>query len=186
MPTYITLPSLSANKVLTASYLNQLNDDLRVISLHDHSGSLGEGNTNVTNSGSGASPYTYRYEVICALAPSQTNWSDNIYDLLCLFDQKLRKTLASNASLIYPVALYAGTYQLQVMFNDSVGSGSTKILLGGASIASIATNFTANNNTVCAITGIQIATSGSTTIEFDTASNTNFEIIAFKILRTGN
>ena len=56
MATYIALTSLSTKQVLTASYLDQLNDNLRVISTHDHSGSLGEGATIITSS-SAASPF---------------------------------------------------------------------------------------------------------------------------------
>ena len=183
MPTYITLPSLSANKVLTACYINLLNDDLRVIGTHGHSGCLGDGSASITSS-SAASPFAYRYEVPAHIAPSQTSWS-TLVGAAYIFGVQMGKTLANAASLKFPIGLYRGTHEIFVMYDDSVASGSTKILIDGTQVASITTNG-GGQNTVCRITGISLTSTGSKVLEFNTAANTNFRLAAWKIRWTGD
>jgi len=183
MPTYTILPSLSANKVLTASYMNLLNDDLRIIGTHGHSGCVGEG-ASLVNSGSAASPFVYRQEAICYIAPSQTNWSTSTQGATAIFGAVISKLAGVAASIKFPVFLYQGTYRLDVMFHNN--SGSTRILLDGASFASLLGTGAAES-TVCSIHNISYSSTASKVLEFnsDTTSGA-FSLNAFKIKRTGS
>lgn len=189
MATYITLPSLSAQQILTASYLNQLNDNLRVISVHDHSGSTGEGSASVQTSGSGASPFLARQWAVAHIAPSQVNWNTDATDGQFIFRNQKNKTSGCSASLSFPVALFSGTYELFIMYSDYLATCPTTVWLLGASIASIQVYNTANYNSVCRFSGIAVASSGSTVLQFTNPSgtgNNEFRLSAWKIRRTGS
>ena len=123
MSTYITLPSLSTNKVLTASYLNLLNDNLRVISLHNHSGSIGEGNTTV-NVASAASPFVYRIEAIAHMVPSQVRFSSFVGSTSRFFERAVgAPDTVSPQSACFPVNLMPGTYEMTLMSLASNANG---------------------------------------------------------------
>ena len=186
---YTILPSLSPNKVLTASYMNELNDNLRVFSRHNHSASLGEGAA-IIRSASAASGLTYRYEAQAHIAPSQTNWSTSTGANSFIFGGKMGKAAGVAASLKFPVGLYSGLYSLWVMFDDSqpaAAGGSMRILLEGASVASIDVLNTAEQNAVCKIDGIRVNLSASTVLEFTSDANGDaVSISSWKIKRTGS
>lgn len=183
---YTNLPALSANKVLTTCYLNDLNNNLRVLSLHNHSGSLGEG-ASLVRSASAASGLFYRYEIQTHFAPSQTNWDTNADSQSYLYGTAKQKSPTNQAaSLKFPLGLYAGTYKLWVMFDDQ-NSGSSKIYLGGASIGSIIGRGSASLSAVCAFSGIIVENSASTVLDFvSDAAGGDFRITSFKIKRTGS
>lgn len=128
MATYITLPPLSPGQVLTASYLNQLNDNLRVIGLHNHSGSLGEG-SGVIVSGSSASPHTNRYEIICHIAPSQLNFASFSTNAV-LFGGFQQSGSSTPACIAFPVSLFAGSYQFILMHEKNSDLGIASLFVG--------------------------------------------------------
>lgn len=127
---YIILPSLAAGQVLTASYLNQLNDNLRVVGKHNHSGSAGEGASSLNVSSSAASPYLNRYEIVPYIAPSQTNFSTSTQASTILFGMHRQSTTSCPASIMFPVGLFAGVYQLEIMHEMNTDLGIASILVG--------------------------------------------------------
>ena len=192
MATYIALPSLSTGQVVTASYLNQLNDNLRVISDHNHSGSAGEGNS-VIISGSSASPHTNRYEVICHIAPSSTNFTGFSTNSM-LFGGYQQSGTAIVACAGFPISLFAGSYQLQLMHEMGTAMGIASVLLretpsvagssqGAIDMYAAATSF--NNRTMLTVvvptTGSYVLTIGASGNKNALSSNSTIKFQAFKI-----
>jgi len=179
MADYFPLPSLIANEVITASYLNVLNDNSQVISTHDHSGGSGEG-ASIIQSSSAASPFAYRHEVYVALYASQINWATltgvpGTY----IFGEQLIKTTAVAASLSFPISLYRGAHKLYVMFDDTI-AGSTAVLVGGSTIATIVNRESSTRNEVCSI-NFNSPSTASYVFEFNTDAGTNWRLAAFNI-----
>lgn len=194
MPAYTDLGSLSANQVLTAPYLNSLNDNLRVISVHDHSGSAGDGASSVIVGASGASPYVNRMEVIVWIPPSANNFNTVdglIQDYNYVFGG-YHKNISIPASMQFPISIFAGTYTFQIMHEQNTNMGIASLLVGGCSWGEIDFYASAQNrNVLTTLTG-SIPTSGSYTLNITASgkknalsSSTNMRFQAWKIRKTG-
>src|SRR3990167_3540552 len=136
MATYIALPSLSTKQVLTASYLDQLNDNLRVISTHDHSGSLGEGATIITSS-SAASPFVNRHEITAYFSPSNTAFATFTVTCAVFFGGYMATDGACPASIMYPIGLFSGEYKLELMHEKNTNLGIASLLVGTSIIGQV-------------------------------------------------
>src|SRR3990167_1057663 len=134
MSTYTTLPSLSANQVVTASYVNGLNENLRVIGRHNHSGSAGEGSSYIAVASSGASGLSYLYEIYTCFAPSQQNFSSSFSGACYLLLSGLETDTAIPASLKYPVGLFAGIHDVRLLSESGASFGLASVLIGASSI----------------------------------------------------
>lgn len=134
---YVTLPSLSANQVITASYMNQLANNIRVIGLHDHSGSAGEGNVNVTVAASAGSPYVYRQEILFHSAPSQSNFNTSALDTTYVSFAYRQTDTACPASIMYPLGLFSGTYNVKIMHPKTASLGIASVLIGSSVLGEI-------------------------------------------------
>lgn len=191
MPTYFTPPALSSNKVLTASYLNQINDDLLVISTHNHSGSLGEGSTDISGIGFSGSFFD-RYEIACLIAPSQTGFGIR-QDINYLFMGALVNLTVGAASVAFPLFLRKGIYKLWELHDNDTGSGSLTACIGttlntNTSVIGTVVQNPAGDFSVCTVGNASIASSGSYVIKFGKSNNLNLTAVlgAFKIMRTGD
>ena len=184
---YFTLSALSPIKVLTASYMNDLNENLRIISAHAHSPSLGEG-ASIVGSTSAACGFVYRQEAQSFLAASVANGGSGISTNNYFGVEFVKDSPGTAASARYPVALHKGTYTLWIFIDDQqAANASARVLLNGASIASLATRGSACFNAVCVITGITVANSASMEFEVDSnATGGAFYFGAWKLKRTGS
>ena len=180
---YSIPPSLSANKILTASQMNLTLDDLRIIGGHNHSGSLGEGSDNIQFSGTPCA-LVYRYEFPFFLPASNSNWGTSVLSAKYLFYNSLSSNSACSASLKYPVTVACGTYSVGVIYDDTVG-GSMAIWLNGASLGSIDAGTAGCWNTPSILSNISVSITGSTTLEFTHASGQSMILTAVKLRRTG-
>lgn len=195
MANYITLPSLSANKVLTASYLNQLNDDLRVISLHNHSGSLGEGAAVIISS-SAASPFVYRIEAVIHMVPSQTGFDSFVGATSRFFERAVGNSGTASQSACFPVSLMPGTYEMTFMTLKSSANGIASAILGGSTIGEFDTyqaGGTVSDGITRATAGFRITTAASYVLQIaacgkKNASSTGSPITmqAFKLRRVAS
>ena len=188
--TYITLPAVSPNKVLTASYLNQLVEDIRVVGRHDHSGSLGEGST-ILLSSSAASPYFNRYEIICHSVASQTGFATLTAASNYIFGG-YRQTSAATASAKWPLGLFAGVYTFELMSETNASLGTASIFLGASTIGEIDTYSAASAQAVISSLTASAPTSGSYVLAITASGKKNassagslIRIQAFKIRKTG-
>ena len=193
---YITLPSLSTNKVLTASYLNQLNDNIKVIGAHDHSGSLGEGASTITVSSSAASPHALRYEFYpFVTVPSSQNFSTMVSQGTTgstIFGMHIQSGAACPGSAMFPVSLFAGVYKLEILHEKNTNLGIASVLVGTSVVgeldeyASVAacnskTSFSASVPTTASYV-ITLRVDGNKNVS-STASVVKFQ--AAKIRKTG-
>lgn len=194
MATYITLPSLSANHVLTASYMNTLHDDLQVFSKHNHSGSAGEGIT-IVGACSGASPFVRRIEINPVISPSSTNWSQINVGVAAIMNQFITTANDNTGpSVVYPLNMFPGTYNILIMHQNNPGNGIFSASLYGTYAGSIDTYNAANSyDNVIILSGIGIASpAASGLLKLSAcgknASSTGFTrgIQLIKVYRTGD
>lgn len=191
MANYISLPSISSNKVLTASYLNQLNDDLRILSLHNHSGSLGEGASDF-NVGNSASPFVRRHEIIPFISPSQSNVTLTTTLSACQYFFNAFLAMASPASALYPLGLVAGTYRVSILHETNTNLGIASVLIGTSSLGQF-DSYSSPSNIARANFNASIPSSGSYVLTIRASGNkgasaTNSEInyMAIHALWTGS
>lgn len=148
--TYAIPASLIPNTVLTYSYLSTIANDFNILSVHDHSGSLGEG-ASLLYSGSSASSVSgslsYRVECGPAGIPDNGFYSaaypvrvGNVYAEFtggnAAFYAKSSSFLprgsewgitASNRGARFWHYLYPGTYELDVYYVLATSHGSVRI-----------------------------------------------------------
>lgn len=194
---YTTLPSISANKVLTASYLNNLNEDLRVISGHNHSGSAGEG-ASLLLSTSAASPFTSRQEIISHIVPSATNFSI-VRPATNIFAAYQQSSATTPASIAFPIGLLGGTYQITLMHEKNTNLGIASLVLAQSVGISPSTaseidfyGTSLSSNQITKITA-SIPNSGSYIVMLSacgkknvSSSNSAIRFTAIHLYRTGN
>ena len=189
MADYTSLPSLSSGNIITASYLSELADNLRVISTHSHTGASGMGSASQV-SASATSGYVFHHELSNFLVFSQNNW-DTGDSSGYIFGAAKKKTLGSAASLNYYVYLYRGAYTMKVMFDNNISNASTTFLLNpGLDPSTLGTIVTAGSSTpqrsaVCNIF-FNCPITGSFLLQLNTAANTDFRLIAINIAMTGS
>ena len=169
--TYINLPSLSANQVITASYINSLNEDIRIVGRHNHSGSLGEGSTQIGVASSGASALSNFCEIFTCFAPSQSNFSSSFSGCHYLLIGGMATDTAIPASIKYPTGLFSGIYNVQTLSETGASFGTASVLIGTSSIgtfdmysstsvANVFTSYTASIPTSASYT-ITVSSDGS-------------------------
>ena len=173
MPTYSTLPSLSANQVITASYVNQLNENMRVISKHNHSGSAGEGSQYIAVASAGASELTYAYEVFTCFAPCQQNFSTSFSGACYLLMSGLQTDTSIPASLKYPIGLFSGIYNAQVLSEQGASLGLASVLIGASSLGTFDMYASTSNGNIFTSLSASVPTSASyiLTIRSDGSKN---------------
>jgi len=186
MADYTSLPSLSSGNIITASYLSELADNLRVISTHSHTGASGMGSASQV-SASAASGYVFQQELSNFLEFSNTNWDTGDSTGYIFGAAKKKDVLGSAASLSYYVYLYRGAYTMKVMFDNNISSASATFLLDPSVLGTIVTagSSTPQRSAVCNIF-FNCPTTGSFLLQLNTAANTDFRLIAINIAMTGS
>jgi len=173
--------------------MNTLHDDLQVFSKHNHSGSAGEGNANVAGA-SAASPFVYRQEIVCHIAPSSTanvtiNQSQAVF-----FGAHLTATgNTAPWSTCFPIGLINGIYNVDVMYFDQTTTGIASVIIGSSTIGELDEYGPGGViNSVCRYSA-SIPTTGSYVFTFtangkknDLSTGSKVVLTSFYIKRTGN
>jgi len=124
MANYFILGDVVANRTLQPSYLNQMNDDFDVFSTHNHSGSTGQGASNIQLS---ASPkYAPRYETFFLNIDDLTDgFLATCTGLMTRFvaESNGPSPLWGTACTLGPMYLIGGTYLVEVMVARRVFDG---------------------------------------------------------------
>lgn len=183
MPIYNPVGDVSAGCILSGTYLNPILDDLYILSKHDHSPSLGEGNnivTSASDAGSGVPEMTWFVEKLGGVHSVSGNnlpqavgsasmiggviWGFNVTDL----------TQSATNWYRFRLPLIKGVYTFQIMYIPQPTGAVAQVTINACVISNLDTYAVSQGSPLYhTASGISVSSTGSQLLQITlSASNT--------------